>query len=279
MGENKKLTTLLLLAAFLIGLSLLLYPTVADCWNSIHQSQAVAAYADELASLEKEDYSRLWEEARAYNAELLKRVNCYNLTEALAVKYPNLLKVGDSGVMGYVEIPTINVVLPIYHGTDDYILQTAVGHLDWTSLPVGGKSTHAVISGHRGLPSAKLFTDLDDLIEGDIFMLQILDETLTYEVDLIKIVEPGQATDLVIFEDRDLCTLVTCTPYGVNTHRLLVRGHRIENREEAKLVRVTSEAMQIEPLIVAPVLAIPILSVLLLFVAFEDSGKSRKAKR
>ncbi|MGN1003486.1 MAG: class C sortase, partial [Oscillospiraceae bacterium] len=175
-----------------------------------------------------------------------------------------------------IEIPEIKCSLPIYHGTDESVLQIAVGHIDWTSLPAGGESTHCVLSGHRGLPSAKLFTNLDQLVEGDIFMLRILDETLTYEVDQILIVEPNDVDALQIVEGEDLCTLVTCTPYGINTHRLLVRGHRIENQEEAKTVRVTADALQIEPLIVAPIVAIPMLLVLLIWLLFKDTGKGKK---
>lgn len=167
--------------------------------------------------------------------------------------------------MGYIEIPSIDCSLPIYHGTEESVLQTAIGHLEWTSLPVGGESTHCVLSGHRGLPSAKLFTNLDKLVEGDVFMLRILDEVLTYEVDQILIVEPQETAELQIVEGQDYCTLVTCTPYGINTHRLLVRGHRIDNMEEAKTVHVTADAVQIEPMIVAPIVAIPIL--LVLFIA------------
>ena len=176
--------------------------------------------------------------------------------------------------MGYIEIPEIKVSLPIYHGVDEGILQIAIGHITGTSLPVGGEGTHCVVSGHRGLPSAKLFTDLDKLVEGDIFMMRVLDETLTYEVDQILIVEPQETGALRIEEGKDYCTLVTCTPYGINTHRLLVRGHRIDNIEEAKNVRVTSDAIQIEPLLVAPVVAIPILLLLLILLMLpRRSGK------
>ena len=166
--------------------------------------------------------------------------------------------------MGYIEIPEIDVSLPIYHGTEDPVLQVAIGHLEWTSLPVGGESTHCVLSGHRGLPSAKLFTDLDRLVVGDRFRLGVLDQVLTYEVDQILIVEPQDTEALLIEEGKDLCTLVTCTPYSINTHRLLVRGHRVETEKDAKNVRVTSDAIQIEPYLVAPVVAAPILLVLLL---------------
>ena len=178
--------------------------------------------------------------------------------------------------MGYIEIPSIQVSLPIYHGTDEAVLQVAVGHLEWSSLPVGGESTHCVLSGHRGLPSAKLFTNLDRLAVGDVFLLRVLDEVLTYEVDQILIVEPSETDALRIVGGMDYCTLVTCTPYGVNTHRLLVRGHRIENAEEARTVRVTADAVQIEPLLVAPIAAIPLLAVLLIALLIPRRAKNRR---
>ena len=255
--------TFVLILVLLAGLSLLLYPSVSDYWNSFHQTQAIASYAENVATLDEDRYGALWEEAHAYNASLLERSNAYLLSEAQRAQYDSLLDVSGLGVMGYVEIPTIGCSLPIYHGTEESVLQVAVGHLDWTSLPVGGESTHCVLSGHRGLPSAKLFTNLDKLVEGDVFMLRVLDEVLTYEVDQILIVEPQDVAALQIVEGKDYCTLVTCTPYGVNSHRLLVRGHRIENIEEARIVRVTADAIQIEPLLVAPIVAIPMLLLLL----------------
>ena len=258
--------TFILILVLLAGLSLLLYPSVSDYWNSFHQTQAIASYAENVATLDQARYDALWEEAKAYNASLLGRSNAYLLSEAQRAQYDELLDVSGLGVMGYIEIPSIGCSLPIYHGTEESVLQIAVGHLDWTSLPVGGASTHCVLSGHRGLPSAKLFTNLDKLVEGDVFMLRVLDEVLTYEVDQILIVEPQEVAALQIVEGKDYCTLVTCTPYGVNTHRLLVRGHRIENIEEAKAVRITVDAIQIEPLLVAPIVAIPMLLLLLILL-------------
>ncbi len=190
----------------------------------------------------------------------------FTLSEEQYAEYLELLNVSGLGIMGYIEIPEISVRLPVYHGTDESVLQIAVGHLEWSSLPVGGESSHCVLSGHRALPSAKLFTDLDKLREGDIFMLRVLDEVLTYEVDKISIVEPSQVSALQVIEGEDLCTLVTCTPYGINTHRLLVRGHRIENIAESRSIRVTADAIQIEPLIVAPIVAVPILLLLLVLL-------------
>ena len=255
--------TFVLILVLLAGLSLLLYPSVSDYWNSFHQTQAIASYAENVATMDQARYDALWEDAKAYNASLLGRSNAYLLSEAQRAQYEELLDVSGLGVMGYIEIPSIGCSLPIYHGTEESVLQIAVGHLDWTSLPVGGASTHCVLSGHRGLPSAKLFTNLDKLVEGDVFMLRVLDEVLTYEVDQILIVEPQDVAALQIVEGKDYCTLVTCTPYGVNSHRLLVRGHRIENIEEARIVRVTADAIQIEPLLVAPIVAIPMLLLLL----------------
>ena len=272
---RKHLSTILLVFILLIGLSLLLYPSVSNYWNSFHQTRAIATYAENVAKLDNNQYDQLWEEARAYNEALRFRSNPYFLSEEQKAQYESLLDVSGLGVMGYIEIPEIDVSLPIYHGTEESVLQVAVGHLDWTSLPVGGESTHCVLSGHRGLPSAKLFTNLDKLQTGDIFMLRILDDVLTYEVDQILIVEPQETGALRIEEGKDYCKLVTCTPYGINTHRLLVRGHRIDNIEEAKTVRVTADAIQIEPLLVAPIVAIPMLLVLLILLLLPGQPRKR----
>ena len=268
-------TTLLLILVLLAGLSLLLYPSVSDYWNSFHQTRAIATYAEEVANLNQDQYDEIWAAAESYNVSLTNRVNAYLLSDAQKEEYQQLLNVSGLGVMGYIEIPSIDCSLPIYHGTEESVLQIAVGHLEWSSLPVGGESTHCVLSGHRGLPSAKLFTNLDKLREGDIFLLRILDEVLTYEVDQILIVEPQEVGALQIVEGQDYCTLVTCTPYGINTHRLLVRGHRIDNVEEAKTVRVTADAVQIEPLLVAPIVAIPILLLLLILLLLPKRPKTK----
>ena len=264
--KGNHLITLLLVFIFLLGLSLLLYPSVSDYWNSFHQTRAITSYAQEVANLDQARYDQLWADARAYNQSLLGRDNAYLLSDAQKEEYDRLLNVSGLGVMGYIEIPGIGCSLPIYHGTEESVLQIAVGHLEWTSLPVDGESTHCVLSGHRGLPSAKLFTNLDKLVVGDLFMLRILDEVLTYEVDQILIVEPQETDALKIEEGKDYCTLVTCTPYGINTHRLLVRGHRVDNVEQAKTIRVTADAIQIEPLLVAPIVAVPMLLVLLILL-------------
>ena len=277
---KNKLTTALLILMLVAGLSLLLYPTVSDYWNSLHASRAVANYAEEVQNLDTEKYEQMLADAREYNQTLLGRETEFALTEEQTAEYNSLLNLNGTGIMGYIEIPAIDVSLPIYHGTEDAVLQVAVGHLEWSSLPVGGEGTHCVLSGHRGLPSAKLFTNLDKLAEGDTFIIRVLNEVLTYEVDQILIVEPDDTDALKPQEGEDLCTLVTCTPYGINSHRLLVRGHRIENTEEAAAVRVTSDAIQIEPLIVAPAVAAPILLILLLILLFSTgSGKNRRKKK
>lgn len=270
---KRKLSTLLLILVFFAGLSLLLYPSLSDYWNSFHASQAVATYSEEVRNLNADKYDRLIREAREYNAALPGRYKAFFLSESDRSTYNALLDVNGTGVMGYIEIPTIQISLPIYHGTEDEVLQIAVGHLDWSSLPVGGEGTHCVLSGHRGLPSAKLFTNLDKLVAGDKFVIRVLDEVMTYEVDQILIVEPNDLSALAIEKGKDLCTLVTCTPYGVNSHRLLVRGHRVENESEE--IRVTSDAMQIDPLIVAPAVALPMLLALLFILLV--SGKKKKS--
>ena len=270
---RKHLSTIVLVILLLIGLSLLLYPTVSDYWNSFHQTRAIATYAENVAALDNASYDAIWDAARQYNQNLCSRSNSFLLSEEQKAEYERLLDVSGVGVMGYIEIPEIDVSLPIYHGTEDPVLQVAVGHLEWSSLPVGGESTHCVLSGHRGLPSAKLFTNLDKLREGDTFLLRVLDEILTYEVDQILIVEPQDTAALEIAEGEDYCTLVTCTPYGINTHRLLVRGHRIDNIEEVKTVRVTADAVQLEPMLVAPVVAIPVLLILLILLLLPRRRK------
>lgn len=270
---KRKLSTMLLILVFFAGLSLLLYPSLSDYWNSFHASQAVATYSEEVRNLNADKYDRLIGEAREYNAALPGRYKAFFLSESDRSTYNALLDVNGTGVMGYIEIPTIQISLPIYHGTEDEVLQIAVGHLDWSSLPVGGEGTHCVLSGHRGLPSAKLFTNLDKLVAGDKFVIRVLDEVMTYKVDQILIVEPNDLSALAIEKGKDLCTLVTCTPYGVNSHRLLVRGHRVENESEE--IRVTSDAIKIDPLIVAPAVALPMLLALLFILLV--SGKKKKS--
>lgn len=273
--KKGRFSTLVLILVFLTGLSLLLYPTVSDWWNSYHQSKTIAQYAEAVSNLDSGTYEKLWSDADSYNKSLLHKASRYEMTAQERAEYESLLNVSGNGIIGYIEIPIINCSLPIYHGTDEAVLQVAVGHIEGTSLPVGGVGTHCVLSGHRGLPSAKLFTNLDKLASGDEFMLQILDETLTYEVDQILIVEPHEMDSLVIEQDKDYCTLVTCTPYGINTHRLLVRGHRVENSDEAHAVRVTADALQIEPIIVAPFVAVPMLLILMIALIVGTRRKKR----
>ena len=275
---KKRKSTILLLLVFLIGLSLLLYPTVSDWWNSFHQTRAIAGYVEAVVNLDDSTYEQYWTQAQAYNQNLRGNRYRYQPTEEETAQYKSLLNVTGNGIMGYIEIPAIGISLPIYHGTEDTVLQIAVGHIEGTSFPVGGPGTHCVISGHRGLPSAKLFTDLDKLVVGDTFLLCVLDEVLTYEVDQIRIVEPDDVSLLEIEDGQDLCTLVTCTPYGINSHRLLVRGHRIENQGNASTIRVTADAIQIEPILVAPAVAVPLLLFLLIWLLASGAKKNGKKK-
>lgn len=274
-AKKSRKTTIFLAAIFLLGVSLLLYPILSEYWNSLHQSQAIAAYMDAVEEMDSSSYEAMRNAAKAYNAALPEDEARFHPGKDGEKEYEDLLDITGTGIMGYVEIPGISVSLPIYHGTDDDILQIAIGHIEGSSLPVGGPGTHCVISGHRGLPSSKLFTDLDQMTEGDIFMLRVLDETLTYEVDQIRIVEPDDLSLLALEEGKDYCTLVTCTPYGVNSHRLLVRGHRIENQTDGSLARITADAVQMDPRLVAMALAVPVLLLLLLGSAFHSSGKGK----
>ena len=268
-------STILLILMLLIGLSLMLYPSLADWWNSFHSSRSIASYVEQVANIDDAQYEELWDAAWDYNQSLLHRPNDFLLSDEQQEIYKSLLDFGGNGIMGYIEIPMIDVMLPIYHGTKESVLQIAVGHLDWTSLPVGGAGSHCVVSGHRGLPSARLFTDLDKLKVGDVFMLHVLNEILTYEIDQILIVEPQDTDPLLIEPGKDLCTMITCTPYGINSHRMLVRGHRIESQEEPKVIRITADAVRIEPLMVAPIVAVPILLVLLIILLLPKQKKGK----
>lgn len=262
--KKKSSGNFILVLILIAGLSLLLYPTVANYWNSFHSSRVTAAYNEAVANIDNEEYDKIFAEARQYNDDLAKTPVGFALKDEAKARYNSVLNVDGSGMMGLVEIPSINVNLPIYHGTTDTVLQVAAGHLEWTSLPVGGETSHCVISGHRGLPSAKLFTDIDQLVVGDEFMLNILDDTLTYEVDQIRIVLPEEVEELVLEPGKDYCTLVTCTPYGINTHRLLVRGHRVETKYVSN-ARVRGDAT-LAPAII--VFAIAFIFLLLLYVIF-----------
>lgn len=266
--ERKK-TLIGLIAVLLAGLSLMLYPFVADYWNSMHQSQAIATYLEAVNKIDDDRYDQMLADAKAYNNSLLIGQERFNQSQTEHEYYDSLLDITENGLMGYIEIPSIDVSLPIYHGTEDDVLQRAIGHIEGSSLPTGGPGTHCALSGHRGLPSSRLFTDLDQLSEGDIFTLMIMDETLTYEVDQIRIVDPDDLEELEIIPGQDLCTLVTCTPYGVNSHRLLVRGHRIEG-SSSSILRVTADALMIDPRLVAPAIAIPILLSILAIMIIKN---------
>ena len=270
---KRNLLTVVMTAGLLVGIFLLLYPSVANYWNSFHQSRAIASYTETVTNMSKEDYDRILKSARAYNKRLSETGFHWVMNDAEKEAYNKELNIGGDGIMGYISIPKFHVRAPIYHGTDEAILQVAIGHLESTSLPVGGKGTHCAISGHRGLPSARLFTDIDKIREGDTWTVTILNETLTYECDQIRIVLPEDLSDIKIEEGKDLFTLVTCTPYGINTHRLLVRGHRVPNANGT--ADVTADAVQIEPIYIAPFLAGPILLILIIILLIA----TRRAKR
>ena len=274
MKKNK--STIILILVFFVGLSVMLYPTISDYVNQRNQSRAVASYAQDVDNMTDADYSAYFDAADAFNAQVAANENALFRPEQLSGYY-DTLDITGTGIMGYITISKIGVELPIYHGTSDSVLQIAAGHLEGTSLPVGGASTHAVISAHRGLPSAKLFTNLDQLEVGDTFTITVLDRVLTYEVDKISIVLPTETDELKIDEGKDYVTLMTCTPYGINTHRLLVRGHRVETPNQYKRIRVTAEALKIEPIIVAPVMALPML--LILLIGMLLSTRKRKKTR
>lgn len=273
----KKASNIVLVLILLAGLSLLLYPSFADWWNSFQQNQAIADYTTALEQLPEEDYTKMFEDAAVYNEELRKLKYPLMYYEDVP-GYSDLLNITGNGIMGYIKIPKINVELPIYHGTSEGVLQVAVGHLEGSSLPIGGENTHAVFSAHRGLPSAKLFTDLDELVEGDTFYVTVADRTLTYQVDQILIVLPSDVEPLYVQEGMDLCTLITCTPYGINSHRLLVRGHRVDS-ETLNAGRVAADAVEVEPLVVACVLMVPCMLLGIVLMLTSDSVTKRIKKR
>ena len=257
--------TIILLISFFIGLSVLLYPTVSSYWNSKTQSEAIVDYEAMLAAYKPEDYSAIFEEADRYNQKLSALDLPLQDYQRISEMYWQTLNVSGTGMMGYVTIPKISQELPVYHGTSDSVLAIAVGHMEGTSLPIGGKSSHSVVSAHRGLPTAVLFTYLDRMEIGDTFSFTILDRTFTYEVDQIRIVEPNDASLIQIEPGKDYCTLLTCTPYGINTQRLLVRGHQVDMSQQRNIY-IANEAYRIEPLIVMPIVALPIIVVLLIYV-------------
>lgn len=287
-GGSSRLVSVLLGVALLVGLGLLLYPTISDVWNSYHQSRAIVSYAEQVTDMDDQAIAEMRSAAQEYNARLALVVpQEWQLSDEQLAAYEAQLSVTAAGIMGYVEIPSIDVSLPIYHGTSEAVLQEGVGHLEGSSLPVGGRSTHAVLSGHRGLPSARLFTDIDRLAIGDVFYLNVLGDTLAYEVDQILTVEPDQLDALTIQEGQDLCTLVTCTPYGINSHRLLVRGHRVpvpEQDADASAAASPGSASSAVPLantaivVALAVVALAALGGLVALVVWLVARRSRRRK-
>ena len=272
-------TVIFLTLGFLVGVSVLLYPAFSNYWNSKTQSRAIVNYESVLEYLEPEDYSAVFQSAYDYN-DALREVD-FPLRDFEQVPgYYETLKIEGTNIIGYVKIDKIGVELPIYHGTSDEVLNIGIGHLEGSSLPVGGESTHSVMSAHRGLPSAKLFTDLDRLEFGDTFQIRVLDQVLTYQVDQVKVITPREIDDLQIVEGKDYCTLFTCTPYGINTHRLLVRGVRIETITEKPVIYVANEAFRIEPLLVTPAVAAPMVLVFLihLMVKYREPPKKKEGE-
>ena len=276
---RKHKTVIFLTLGFLVGICILLYPAFSDFWNSKTQSRAITDYESVLDNLDENEYRAIFERAHAYNKALYE--TNYPLMDYKNVPgYYDTLRITDNDMIGYLKIDRIGVELPIYHGTSDDVLNRGVGHLEGSSLPIGGENTHSIMSAHRGLPSSKLFTDLDRMEIGDNFQIIILDQVLTYQVDFIKVIEPTDVSDLQIIEGGDYCTLFTCTPYGINTHRLLVRGVRIETIKEKPIIYVSNEAFRIEPLLVTPAVAAPMLFVLLihLLVKYREPPKNTQQK-
>lgn len=269
---KKNLPMIFIGLAFLVGVGLIAYPAVSNWWNSMHATRAIASYSEAVDSLSEADYSAVLEAAEQYNEELLQQPNRYFPTDEFHEQYEETLNVNGNGIIGQLEIPKINVNLPIYHGTDESVLQVGVGHIEGTSLPIGGEGTHAALSGHRGLPSARLLTDLDKMTEGDYFIVTVLNEKYTYQVYDIAIVEPEELSKLEFEEGEDLITLVTCTPYGINSHRLLVTGHRVDNLPD-DYVDVTNNAFLIDNKIVALVIGVVVLVLLLVLLLIKTRKK------
>ncbi len=273
--KKSSFSTIILILVLVVGLSLMLYPSFSNYWNELHQTKAIANYDSVVADMSDDDCSHLFEAAVEYNKALRKirfPLMYYNDVHG----YDDLLNIDGNGIMGYISIEKIGVELPIYHGIEETVLQVAVGHIEGTSLPTGGESTHCALSAHRGLPSARLFTDLDKLEIGDVFTMTIIDQVLTYQIDQILVVEPSEVEPLYVVDGEDYCTLITCTPYGVNSHRMLVRGSRIENEKLLSDIRVTADASIIDPIIVAPFVATPILLVLFVLLMLPKPRKNRR---
>ena len=294
-GQKKKShrgTNLLLVLILLVGIAIAGYPAFSEYWNSLHQSRAIMGYAERVAELSNEDYEKIWTAALGYNWRIRRTENRWSVEkdDKMLDDYESQLNVDATGNMGFISIPKIDVNLPIYHGTSEAVLQTSIGHIPGTSLPAGSTHTdeeniekadfpsHCVLSGHRGLPSAKLFSDLDAMEIGDVFYLTILDQTLTYMVDKITVIEPDDTSEMEIIKGKDLCTLMTCTPYGINTHRLLVRGTRVENEKQLLNVRITADAIKVDPLYVAPFIAAGVFFFMILWVLFMTGGSKKKRR-
>ena len=290
-GRKKKhrVSNLILVLILLAGVAIAGYPAFSDYWNSMHQTRAITGYAERVAELTNDEYVAVWENALDYNRRLASNPNPWAMSDEDIDDYERQLNVDGTGNMGFISIPRIDVNLPVYHGTSETVLQTSIGHIDGTSLPAGSVhpdeddfdkvefASHSVLSGHRGLPSAKLFSDLDVLEVGDVFYLTVLDQTLTYQVDKITVILPEDSSELALFPGKDYCTLMTCTPYGINTHRLLVRGVRVENDKELIDVRVTADALKVDPLYVVPFIAGPVLLLMILWVVLF-AGKKKKSR-
>jgi sortase A len=273
---KKQLPNIIFGIIFLVGLCIFLYPSVSNYINSKNQSRVISNYQEALNNISEEDYTKLWNDAIAYNEALAEKPMSFTLGEDELAEYNSILDATGTGVIGYIEIENIGVNLPIYHGTEETVLQVGIGHLEGTSFPTGTTSTHAVLSGHRGLPSSKLFSDLDQMIVGDTFLLHILNQTFAYQIDKISIVLPDESQDLAIQPNEEYVTLVTCTPYGVNTHRLLVRAKRVDYNEETKLI-VPADATRYGNLIVAPFIGAPIL--LIIFIVFLARTSKKPANK
>jgi sortase A len=280
--SHKKGSAIYTVALFIIlavGLAIISYPTFSNWWNTRHATRAIAGYVEAVKQLDDGSKQEIIEKAREYNSNLSAGVD-FELTETEYAEYESILDISGTGIMGYIQIPSINVNLPIYHGTDEAVLQIAVGHIAGSSFPVGGEGTHAVLSGHRGLPSARLFTDLDKMTEGDIFTITVLDEVVTYQVDQIRIVLPEETGELAIVDGKDYCTLVTCTPYGINSHRMLVRGHRIDNLDEEQALIVSAEASKVSSSIVIFAVGIPLVLIVFAVMLIRSSaGRHKKTEK
>ena len=272
---RKSKATIVMLIIFIIGILTLLYPTISNYYNEKSQSKMIYDYENIINSTNTINFKEVKEQAINYNNQLSKLYEPLLSYDSLN-NYQEVLNIDQKGMMGYLTIDKLKVELPIYHGTSNEVLNNGVGHLEGSSFPIGGSSTHSVLSAHRGLPSAKLFSNLDKLAIGDTFKITILDETLVYQVDKISIVKPNEKDNLEIESNKDYVTLLTCTPYGINTHRLLVRGIRIN--EDTKKLYLVTEGFKINKLIVVPIMTIPIILLLIIFLLIKPIKKSDNSK-